>query len=142
MMKACGKEDRMMSAFARGIVLRGMILLAAGALSPSAWAFEFECRGDEAKCTAPKCTGDESACDVLSVRQDGVNQDTGAHVILIFKIPREHKPQSMDLTLSLGEQLSDCKTGSAREVNANANNADARSIDGFLCRLRATWTRY
>ena len=83
-----------MSAFAHGIVLRGMVLLAAGAVSPSAWAFEFECRGDEAKCTAPRCTGDASACEVLRVRQDGVNRDTGAHVILFFKIPREHKPQS------------------------------------------------
>lgn len=131
-----------MSTFMRGIGVGGAVLLVAAATSPPAAAFEFECRGDEAKCTAPKCSGDESACDVLNVRQDGVTRDTGAHVVLIFKVAKDHKPQSMDLLLSLGEQLSDCKAGSAREVNANANNADARSIEGFLCRLRATWTRY
>jgi hypothetical protein len=48
----------------------------------------------------------------------------------------------MELVLMLGEELSDCSNGSAREVNANATNGDARSIDGLLCKVRATWTRY
>jgi hypothetical protein len=55
---------------------------------------------------------------------------------------REHQPQTMELVLILGEELSDCSNGSAREVNANATNGDARSIDGLLCKVRATWTRY
>lgn len=130
-----------MSKSIQWIVFAGLALLSAVA-SPSAGAFEFECSGDAAKCTAVKCSGDETACDALNVRQQGVDKDTGAHVILRFKVSPEHKPQSMYLTLSVGGQLSDCKSGSARDVNANANNGDPRSIDGFLCRLRATWARY
>jgi hypothetical protein len=108
-----------------------------------ALAYEFECNGDEAKCgNPPSCTGDETACNVLRVHQEGVDKATGAHVTIIFYVPPEHTPQSMDLTLTLGEQLSDCAAGSTREVNANADNGEGRSIDGFLCGLRTTWTRY
>lgn len=123
-------------------MLAAALLLPLAGLQP-ALAFDFECRGDDAKCgNPPRCTGDETACDVLRVHQEGVDPGTGAHVTLIFYVAPEHTPQSMDLTLTLGDQLSDCAGGSAREVHANANNGDGRSIDGFLCGLRATWTRY
>jgi hypothetical protein len=112
------------------------------ALAPSAKAFDYECRGDQAKCPSVRCSGDESACRILEARQDGIDHDTGAHILISFRVSPDHKPQSMELVLTIGEKLSDCSGGSAREVNANANNGDARSIDGLLCNLRATWTRY
>lgn len=124
----------------RATLYGGLGLLVTAALF-SAHAFEFECNGDAAKCAAVRCTGDETACNKLTVRQDGVDKETGAHVLIQFDVAPDHNPQTMELTLSLGEQLSDC-SGGAREVYANANNGDPRSIDGFLCHLRATWTRY
>jgi hypothetical protein len=107
-----------------------------------AGAFDYECRGDADKCPAPRCSGDETACAVLQARQDGVDHDTGAHILVTFVVSADHQPQTMELVLTLGEELSDCSNGSAREAYANATNGDARSIDGLLCKLRATWTRY
>ena len=129
-----------MNTLMRG-TLWGLGLLSAAAMFSTTEAFEFECRGDQAKCAMPGCSGDETACNRLIVFQYGVDKETGAHVVLRFDVEPEHKPQSMELTLTLGEQLSDC-SGGARDVSANANNGEQRSIDGFLCHLRATWTRY
>jgi hypothetical protein len=126
----------------RLMLVVGFVALSVVVMAQPAGAFDYECKGDIAKCPSLSCSGDESACDVLEVRQDGVDHDTGAHVLLAFRVPPEHTPQTIELVLTLGEQLSDCSNGSAREVNANATNGDARSIDGLLCKLRATWTRY
>src|SRR5262249_25645062 len=72
----------------------------------------------------------------------GIDHDTGAHILFTFVVPADHQPQTMELVLTLGEELSDCSNGSAREVYANATNRDARSIDGLLCKFRPPWTRY
>jgi hypothetical protein len=125
----------------RSMLVAGLAALLVMVTQP-AGAFSYECRGDAAKCPAPSCSGDQTACEVLQARQDGVDHDTGAHILLTFAVPAEHQPQTMELVLILGEELSDCSNGSAREVNANATNGDARSIDGLLCKVRATWTRY
>jgi hypothetical protein len=52
-----------------------------------AGAFSYECRGDAAKCPAPICSGDQTACEVLQARQDGVDHDTGAHILFTFAVP-------------------------------------------------------
>jgi hypothetical protein len=118
----------------------GFVVLSVTVAQP-AGAFEYQCKGDAEKCPAPHCSGDETACAVLFADQDGVDHETGAHVVIGFNVPPEHKPQTMELVLTLGEKLSDCSTGSTRDTNANANNGNARSIDGLLCKVRATWTR-
>lgn len=110
------------------------------AAAPAAGAFTYECNGDQAKCPSVHCSGDESACEVLKARQDGVDHETGAHIVIGFHVPSTQLSQTMELVLSMGGKLSDC--GSARDVYANANNDDPRSIDGLLCKLRATWTRH
>jgi hypothetical protein len=50
------------------------------------------------------------------------------------------KPQSMMLTLSIATSLDSC--GSATDTYANVNPDDTRSIDGYLCKLYATYERY
>ncbi|HEY1796787.1 MAG TPA: hypothetical protein VGG57_11785 [Stellaceae bacterium] len=109
--------------------------------APQARAFTYECNGDQAKCPSVRCSGDASACQVLKARQDGVDHETGAHIVIGFHVAADQEPKTMELVLTVGEKLSDC-SGSARDVYANANNDDARSIDGLLCSLRATWTRH
>lgn len=121
-------------------LIAGFMVLS-GAVAQPSWAFDYECTGDANKCPAPHCSGDETACAVLYAKQAGVDRETGAHVVIGFDVPSSHKPQTMDLVLTLGEKLSDC-SGSARDTNANANNGSSRSIDGLLCAVRATWTRY
>jgi hypothetical protein len=117
----------------------------AGALiaiaAPSALAIEFTCDGDGAKCVdSLKCTGDESACQSLQVFQEGVDHETGAHVVLRYLDPNAPGiPDSVDLVLNLSGQLSDC--GAAQDLYANLTRGDSRKIDGFLCGLRATWIR-
>jgi hypothetical protein len=111
------------------------------AVAPPARAFNYECNGDQAKCPSVRCSGDETACQVLGARQDGVDHETGAHIVIGFHVSSDQVPQTMELVLTIGEKLSDCN-GSSREVYANASNADPRSIDGLLCNVRATWTRH
>jgi len=46
----------------------------------------------------------------------------------------------MILTLSIAASSDGC--GSANDTFANLNPGDTRSIDGYLCQLRATYERH
>ena len=116
-------------------------MVASVAAAPPVGAFEYDCKGDAAKCPSVRCSGDETACQLLNVDQDGVDHETGAHIVVGFRMTPGMKPQAMNLVLTVGEKLSDC-SGSAREIYANANDGDFRSIDGLLCSVRATWVRF
>jgi hypothetical protein len=116
-------------------------MAASVAAAPPARAFEYECSGVDAKCPVVRCSGDDTACLRLKVRQDGVDRQTGAHFILGFHVDADQEPKTMTLELTVGEKTSDCPS-SARQVYANANNDDPRSIDGVLCGIRATWERH
>jgi hypothetical protein len=105
-----------------------------------AGAFSYECRGDAAKCPAPSCSGDQTACEVLQARQDGVDHDTGAHILFTFAVPAEHQPQTMELVLILGECPSSDdsrhnagfrKGGSGSSVNKIMRHAVDAASDGL-----------
>ena len=86
------------------------------------------------------CSGDQTACSALTVVQQGTDHDSGAHILLKFVTAPGKLPQTMSLTLTMAEKKSDCPA-KTREVMANANPGDPRSIDGYLCKMRATWER-
>ena len=85
------------------------------------------------------CTGDASACGVLDVVQHGTDPQSGAHFIMTIAPRLDKTPQSMMLTLSIASSSDSC--ASAVDTYANINPEAQRSIDGYLCKLRATWER-
>jgi hypothetical protein len=92
----------------------------------------------------PPCTGDRTACDILQVSQHGTDPASGAHVVIQFT--RKTVPgvpqQAIYLELYLAKQKSQC-SGNVSKTLANVNEgvSGVRSIDGYLCKLRATWER-
>jgi len=97
----------------------------------------FPCIADE----KPACTGDKSACDALKITQSGTDPASGAHVIIKLGAPQPgYADQPIYMELSLAKQKSECGSG-ARTALANVNPSDSRSIDGYLCKLKATWQR-
>ena len=89
--------------------------------------------------TPVPCSGDDRACQALTIVQHGTNPDTGAHFVMFFTPYPGQPPQNMMLTLWIAESNDKCS--SAAETSANLNLDQSRSIDGYLCRLRATWER-
>jgi hypothetical protein len=85
------------------------------------------------------CNGDDTACGLLNVVQYGTDFDSGVHFVMNFITPPGRPPQSMMLTLSIASSKDSCD--SATDTFANINPGDPRSIDGYLCQLRATWER-
>jgi hypothetical protein len=74
-----------------------------------------------------------------STSQRGTDQQRGAHFLMRPDTRPGMQPQSMILTLSIGLVERSC--GSANDTFANLNPGDTRSIDGYLCQLRATYER-
>jgi hypothetical protein len=85
------------------------------------------------------CNGDATACELLNVVQYGTDFQSGAHFVMKFTTDPGRPPQSMMLTLSIASSKDSC--ASAADTFANVNPGDPRSIDGYLCQLRATWER-
>jgi len=90
----------------------------------------------------PPCNGDESACQILQITQRGTDPDTGAHVVIGFVDKPGVQKQAIYMELYLAKRKSDCPN-KATMTNANVKEgaSGARSIDGYLCRLKATWER-
>jgi hypothetical protein len=85
------------------------------------------------------CNGDATACGLLNVVQYGTDPQSGVHFVMGFTTPSGKVSQSMILTLSIASSKDSC--GSATDTFANVNPDESRSIDGYLCQLRATWER-
>jgi hypothetical protein len=85
------------------------------------------------------CTGDATACKLLHMDQRGTDYQSGAHFVLNFTLPAGQPRQSMVVTLSIAPGKNECSK--ARDTLANVEPSAARSIDGYLCKLRATWQR-
>jgi hypothetical protein len=86
------------------------------------------------------CTGDSAACGYLKLDQKGTDYQTGAHFILTYTLPAGHVRQAINLTLSIAPSKGDCSK-SPRDTLANIDPSSPRSIDGYLCKLRATMER-
>jgi hypothetical protein len=86
------------------------------------------------------CSGDDAACQDINITQRGTDQQSGAHFLMRFATRPGMEPQSMILTLSIAASSDGC--GSANDTFANLNPGDTRSIDGYLCQLRATYERH
>jgi hypothetical protein len=85
------------------------------------------------------CNGDATACGLLNVVQYGTDFQSGVHFVMKFSTEPGRPPQSMMLTLSIASSKDSCD--SATDTFANVNPDESRSIDGYLCQLRATWER-
>ena len=85
------------------------------------------------------CSGDEAACQNINIEQRGTDQQSGAHFVMSFQTEPGKVSQVMNLTLSIAQSSDSC--ASATETLANLNPGDPRSIDGYLCSLRATYER-
>ena len=86
------------------------------------------------------CSGDDAACQAINIVQRGTDQQSDAHFLMKFDTSPGMQPQSMMLTLSIASSSNSC--GSANDTFANLNSGEARSIDGYLCQLRATYERH
>jgi hypothetical protein len=95
---------------------------------------------DAAADVSVPCTGDAAACKYLKLDQKGTDYKSGAHFILSFTLPSGHVRQSMSVTLSIAPSKDDCSK-SPRDTLANVEPGSPRSIDGYLCKLRATLER-
>jgi hypothetical protein len=78
----------------------------------------------------------------LQITQRGTDPDTGAHVVIGFVDKPGVQKQAIYMELYLAKRKSDCPN-KATMTNANVKEgaSGARSIDGYLCRLKATWER-
>ena len=85
------------------------------------------------------CSGDDAACQAIDIVQRGTDWQSGAHFLMKFDTRPGMQPQSMILTLSIASSSDSCD--SANDTFANLNSGEARSIDGYLCKLRATYER-
>src|ERR1700722_2115051 len=86
------------------------------------------------------CSGDDAACQAIDITQRGTDWQSGAHFVMMFDTRSGMQPQSMILTLSIASSSDSC--GSANDTFANLNPGETRSIDGYLCQLRATYERH
>jgi hypothetical protein len=108
------------------------------ALTGTAMLASLPCLADD----KPPCNGDASACQILQITQHGTDPDSGAHVVIGFVDNPGVQKQAIYMELYLAKRKSDCPN-KATMTNANVTESasGARSIDGYLCRLKATWER-
>lgn len=92
----------------------------------------------------PPCSGDQTACSILQISQRGTDPASGAHVVIRFdrKVSPGVPQQAIYMQLYLAKQKSQCG-GNVSPTTANVNEGPSggRSIDGYLCKLKATWER-
>jgi hypothetical protein len=92
--------------------------------------------------TSVPCSGDDSACKQLSVTQHGVDEKSGVHVVLELNLRPGQPRQSVTLELFLAKSKAECGGNPSRTIaNVDPGSGGYRSLDGYLCRLRATWLR-
>jgi hypothetical protein len=92
----------------------------------------------------PPCSGDKTACDILQISQRGTDPASGAHVVIKFdrKVAPGVPQQAIYMQLYLAKQKSQCGGNlSPTLANVNEGSSGVRSIDGYLCKLKATWER-
>lgn len=90
----------------------------------------------------PPCSGDDTACNLLQIAQKGTDPASGAHVVISYHMKGEPRPKSINLQLYLAKSKSLCSGNVSMTVaNVNEGSSGLRSIDGYLCKLRATLAR-
>jgi hypothetical protein len=92
----------------------------------------------------PPSTGDETACKILKITQSGTDPESGVHVVIRFDWPTAPglAKQAIYMELYLAKRKSECG-GRVPMTNANVSEgiSGQRSIDGYPCKLKATWQR-
>jgi hypothetical protein len=81
--------------------------------------------------------------DRLQHPENQAGRNSGAHVVIYFNDDRSKKlAQPINLELYLASEKKGCSGSvSATMANVNEGASNGRSIDGYLCKLRATWQR-
>ena len=98
-------------------------------------------RNATAEISAP-CTEDDSACKQLPLDQHGVDPKSGVHFVLELNLKSGQPRQSATLELYIAKSKSECGGNLSRTLaNIDPGSSGYRSMDGYLCRLRATWLR-